>query len=539
MSSYFNAGIRIPKNDYLDLQSTTSNIISLQASNILSSDYSITLPSQIGSLGQVLTISGITGNTAELEFQNNNGGGSGLEYYYENNVLNTNFKINNNWSNVVISEVSISNNATPWINSLDNLVNTQNLTPIMTVFSSNANVIAIYNVKRVIYLGKSNGWRVDANDNINDVIYNTPGLPDVGTVFSFSYNVSNVAVNSLTGPTGDTGPTGTSGINGVSSGLVLFLDGPTTGTIPANDTLLLIPNSNASTIITHAARNINNVLIATFTTPQNSLTSTTIVEGLWSSYLYASASTINGISYYFVVDEVDNAGTTVLQNIINGIGNQTSIGTSVNICISQIYGTIKTLASLSSRLRLSIYANYTSGSTKTLTIYMRDGYASNVISTLVANLGPTGPTGDTGPTGNTGPTGSFDSTNTLKYITSDNRVCNNATGTNIEIYSITNPSLTIGKKFLLTSDFTFFATISGYFDIVVARNGVNLIYLPSFINETSSNKMRSFSFVSNTTAELTSNIIVYASSLYAPEPPFAVLETAVRNYYTYTLQELQ
>jgi len=539
MSSYFNAGIRIPKNDYLDLQSTTSNIISLQASNILSSDYSITLPSQIGSLGQVLTISGITGNTAELEFQNNNGGGSGLEYYYENNVLNTNFKINNNWSNVVISEVSISNNATPWINSLDNLVNTQNLTPIMTVFSSNANVIAIYNVKRVIYLGKSNGWRVDANDNINDVIYNTPGLPDVGTVFSFSYNVSNVAVNSLTGPTGDTGPTGTSGINGVSSGLVLFLDGPTTGTIPANDTLLLIPNSNASTIITHAARNINNVLIATFTTPQNSLTSTTIVEGLWSSYLYASASTINGISYYFVVDEVDNAGTTVLQNIINGIGNQTSIGTSVNICISQIYGTIKTLASLSSRLRLSIYANYTSGSTKTLTIYMRDGYASNVISTLVANLGPTGPTGDTGPTGNTGPTGSFDSTNTLKYITSDNRVCNNATGTNIEIYSITNPSLTIGKKFLLTSDFTFFATTSGYFDIVVARNGVNLIYLPSFINETSSNKMRSFSFVSNTTAELTSNIIVYASSLYAPAPPFAVLETAGRNYYTYTLQELQ
>jgi hypothetical protein len=527
--SYFNTGIRIPKNDSLDLQSTTSNIISLQASNILSSDYSITLPSQIGSLGQVLTISDVTGNTAELEFKNNNGGGSGLEYYYENNVLNTNFKINNNWSNVVISEVSISNNATPWINSLDNLVNTQNLTPIMTVFSSNANVIAIYNVKRVIYLGKSNGWRVDANDNINDVIYNTPGLPDVGTVFSFSYNVSNVAVNSLTGPTGDTGPTGTSGINGVSSGLVLFLDGPTTGTIPANDTLLLIPNSNASTIITHAARNINNVLIATFTTPQNSLTSTTIVEGLWSSYLYASASTINGIFYYFVVDEVDNAGTTVLQNIINGIGNQTSIGTSVNICISQIYGTIKTLASLSSRLRLSIYANYTSGSTKTLTIYMRDGYASNVISTLVANLGATGPTGDTGPTG------TVNSTNIIKYITSGGDNLTSQTGTNVSLFTISSPNLTIGKKYILSSDFTF-VTTGGFstIGINIKENTTDVKTYNTQVQQTDSHIARSFSYTSSNIAATITSIEVYLTST----APTNIL-TDTLDYYSYQLYEIQ
>ena len=215
MASYFNTGIRIPKNNSLDLQSTTSNIISLQPSNTLSTDYSIALPSQIGLIGQTLTIAGITGNTAELEFQNNTGGGSGLEYYYANNAANQNFRINTNWSNVVISEVSILNsNATPWMNSLDNLVNTQNLTPVMTAFSSNTDIIAIYNVKRVINLGKGKGWRVDANNNINDVIYNTPGLPDIGTVFSFSYIVSNVSVSSLTGPTGNIGPTGPIGDTG-------------------------------------------------------------------------------------------------------------------------------------------------------------------------------------------------------------------------------------------------------------------------------------------------------------------------------------
>ena len=351
----------------------------------------------------------------------------------------------------------------------------------------------------------------------------------MGTVFSFSYNVSNVAVNSLTGPTGDTGPTGTSGINGVSSGLVLFLDGPTTGTIPANDTLLLIPNSNASTIITHAARNINNVLIATFTTPQNSLTSRTIVEGLWSSYLYASASTINGISYYFVVDEVDNAGTTVLQNIINGIGNQTSIGTSVNICISQIYGTIKTLASLSSRLRLSIYANYTSGSTKTLTIYMRDGYASNVISTLVANLGPTGPTGDTGPTG------TVNSTNIIKYITSGGDNLTSQTGTNVSLFTISSPNLTIGKKYILSSDFTF-VTTGGFstIGINIKENTTDVKTYNTQIQQTDSHIARSFSYTSsNITATITS-IEVYLTST----APTNIL-TDTLDYYSYQLYEIQ
>jgi hypothetical protein len=321
-----------------------------------------------------------------------------------------------------------------------------------------------------------------------------------------------------TGPTGaasvTTGPTGPQGINGVTSGLVLFLDGVTTTTIPAADTLLLIPNSGSATNISHSANGVNDVLIGTFTTPQNSLTSTVVVPGLWTTYLYASATTLNAISYYFTVDEVDSAGTSVLQNIINGIGNTTAIGTLIDIYISQIYGTAKTLASLSSRLRLSIYANYTGGPNKTLAIYMRNGNASNLVTTLVANLGPTGNTGATGPTGTTGmtgPTGSSAATSgLLKYIYQVAETFPSATGAsnpalldvfdnpNVSGFSSSTTTRIVRSNFNIYSDDITTNTMGVYVNNVLQGSSVNVKFDQANIYQ---NVSCIFKYTSNNTSE--------------------------------------
>jgi len=321
-------------------------------------------------------------------------------------------------------------------------------------------------------------------------------------------------ITGYTGSMGPTGYTGPQGINGVTSGLVLFLDGVTTTTIPAADTLLLIPNSGSATNISHSANGVNDVLIGTFTTPQNSLTSTVVVPGLWTSYLYASATTLNAISYYFTVDEVDSAGTSVLQNIINGIGNTTAIGTSIDIYISQIYGTAKTLASLSSRLRLSIYANYTGGPNKTLAIYMRNGNASNLVTTLVANLGPTGntgPTGPTGATGMTGPTGSSAATSgLLKYIYQVAETFPSATGAsnpalldvfdnpNVSGFSSSTTTRIVRSNFNIYSDDITTNTMGVYVNNVLQGSSVNVKFDQANIYQ---NVSCIFKYTSNNTSE--------------------------------------
>jgi hypothetical protein len=67
--------------------------------------------------------------------------------------------------------------------------------------------------------------------------------------------------------------------------------------------------------------------------------------------------------------------------------------------------TLTTLASTTSRIRITLYAQSVSGS-PTLSTFYRDGTISYQVTTLNANvIGPTGPTGATGPTGPTGDIG--------------------------------------------------------------------------------------------------------------------------------------
>jgi hypothetical protein len=218
------------------------------------------------------------------------------------------------------------------------------------------------------------------------------------------------------GSTGETGPTGPAGTNGASSGLVLFMDiGETTPqSAPVTDgTLNITPIIGTQVVETHEANGINDYLMTTLTTPVGALTSPIIVAGLWEMSLYAiNSGTANSISYYFSIFEVAADGTTVLGTIAAGTsGTATPIATQ-NIYNYDLYVPAYTLTDLDSRVQINVYADFTGGPDKTLTLEFRGNTISHVHTTLVANVitGPTGPTGPAGPSGPiefTGPTGAI------------------------------------------------------------------------------------------------------------------------------------
>jgi hypothetical protein len=88
------------------------------------------------------------------------------------------------------------------------------------------------------------------------------------------------------GSTGATGSTGAPGINGISSGLVLFLDGATTSSIPVADDLIPIPNTGPQTKITvNMGKSAITTEVGTFTTAVGQLLTTAIVGG-YGTQLY-------------------------------------------------------------------------------------------------------------------------------------------------------------------------------------------------------------------------------------------------------------
>lgn len=220
-----------------------------------------------------------------------------------------------------------------------------------------------------------------------------------------------------TGPTGanstvagPTGPTGAQGANGISSGLVLYIDSAS-GTSPVSGTLPLIPNTGAQQTVTTSVNSSSGTQIGSFVTAAGVPGVTVVAGGNWNVWLYASRSGAADVRYWAVIQEVASDGTTVLQTLVNGSyasGTAVDTGTSSTFDFSA-YVTATTLASTSSRIKVTLYAQSVSGS-PTLSTYYRDGTISYLVSSISANVaGPTGPTGPTGAAssvaGPTGPTG--------------------------------------------------------------------------------------------------------------------------------------
>ena len=210
------------------------------------------------------------------------------------------------------------------------------------------------------------------------------------------------------GPTGATGPAGT---NGISSGLVLFMDiGATTpqSSPVLNGTLTKTPILGSQVLQTHATNSTSNFLMTSLLTPVEALTSSLILPGFWDMNLYSlnSSSTVGSITYYFSIDEVEEDGVTVIGPIASGNSLTATPIQAQNLYTYSLYVPAYQLATLNSRIRINIYANFSSGSNKTLTIEFRGNAISHVHTTLLANV-TAGATGATGAIEFSGPTGAI------------------------------------------------------------------------------------------------------------------------------------
>jgi hypothetical protein len=213
------------------------------------------------------------------------------------------------------------------------------------------------------------------------------------------------AASFVAGPTGETGPTGAQGTNGVSGGLVLFLD-TAGGAVPQTGSLEVVANTGTqTTLVSGSQTDVNDLLMGTFVTNVGALTTTFIAAGLWDFVLHAIASD-TGVSYYAVIDSVDADGSSNPVAIASGLGAADTIGTVQEEYLHSLYIPSTTLADLTKRIRIRLYANFV-GTGRSVTFEFRDQTVTHVRTTILQSLptGPTGFTGVTGPTGATGPTG--------------------------------------------------------------------------------------------------------------------------------------
>jgi hypothetical protein len=177
---------------------------------------------------------------------------------------------------------------------------------------------------------------------------------------------------------------------------------------PPLNALLYVPNIGAQTTITVSSIAQTPIVLSDYITEPNALRVTTILAGLWTVNLHAYRSSGGGdnLGYFANVDEMATNGTTVIGNIYTGTASApTIISRNQGAYIYNFYISLYKLASLSSRIRLRLYAVSTSGS-HNMVIEMRDNTQSFVTTTIASNLvGETGPTGSIGVTGPTGPAG--------------------------------------------------------------------------------------------------------------------------------------
>ena len=229
-----------------------------------------------------------------------------------------------------------------------------------------------------------------------------------------------IGVTGFQGPQGATGAqgfqgvTGAPGANGISSGLVLYLDGPTTSTVPVSDNLLIIPNTGSQTVITVNNIQTSPILLGNFVTPVGLLTTTSVVGGFWNMLLYGLSTGGGGNTVYWtVINEVASDGTTFIKNLATGsYASGTVVQTTQSIYEYSLYVATNTITDLNSRIQLQIYTQ-ASGGTHTLSLEMRGNTLSYLVTTIATNLigqtgaqGATGATGAQGFQGTTGSTGS-------------------------------------------------------------------------------------------------------------------------------------
>jgi len=225
----------------------------------------------------------------------------------------------------------------------------------------------------------------------------------------FNGTIGRDGATGATGVTGSTGPTGSHGIDGYATGLNLYLDTNNTAA-PASGSLLLAPNTGASTVISTGTQNSNDFLVGTFTSEQGDTKSNFILGGIWTSYIYTIASDDTSVSFYISIYYVSQSGIETL--LVAGNPNASvQIYSTPNLLPYSIYVPTTTLPDTTYNYRIKIYANFTSMANATF--YFRNSTDSYVTTTLLANaatgpIGPIGPQGVTGPTGSrglTGPTG--------------------------------------------------------------------------------------------------------------------------------------
>ncbi len=209
-------------------------------------------------------------------------------------------------------------------------------------------------------------------------------LVDVSDIRSFSPLIGTGAPVAI-GPTGPTGPAG-------SAGLTLFLDSAG-GVYPEpNGTLLVLPNTGAQTLITTG--NIGPVtkqLVATFTTPPNTLVSTVIPPGIWNLGMYASstASSPGITNFYYEIFYVDANGTSNETQIssLTPPSPTSIVNTSINVYINSLYIPTTTIPDITKRIRIKVYVDIAQNN-KSVTFAFRDSSLSSLITTLPVTVAP-------------------------------------------------------------------------------------------------------------------------------------------------------
>ena len=194
--------------------------------------------------------------------------------------------------------------------------------------------------------------------------------------------------------TGATGPTGEIGGPGISTGRILYLDTSGIASEYNKGTLLTIPDTGAQTNILSGIHNVDEYLLATFTSQSGATDSTIITGGLWSTNLYAVASDDTSVTFYtkiYYVDSLENETLIVAGNIASSV----QVYSTPYIISNVLYVPDTVLPDLTYRYRVKIFVNFAGNSE--ITIYCRDSTNSYIHTTLAANssTGPTGPIGTT------------------------------------------------------------------------------------------------------------------------------------------------
>ena len=157
--------------------------------------------------------------------------------------------------------------------------------------------------------------------------------------------------------------------------------------------------------------NTSGLLMGTFTTPINLLTSRQLIGGIFNVNLYTLASDDVSVNYYAKLYYIDSTANTATEVLIASGSSSSAVQVyqALNLLPYTLYVPETVLPDITYRLRLKIYADFinTIDNPQSMSIYFRNTTISYLNTTLTFNeaTGPTGNTGNTGPTGSTGWTG--------------------------------------------------------------------------------------------------------------------------------------